>query len=230
MRHALAGEFHGAVQRAVHADEPDDMQHHVLAAHPLSRPAGKVEAYGGGNLEPVFPRGHAHGEIGAAHARGKGPQRSVGAGVRVAADDHLARSHDALFRQKGVFYAHAAHVEEVGQFVFTGEFAAYLALHGRLDVLVRREVVEHHDDLVLVEHPVGPGLAEFRDGQRDGDVVAHHHVELRLDELACGDALQPRMCGQYLLCYGHAHRDILIIKEENVFSCTGRCRQKVLSG
>ena len=140
--------------------------------------------------------------------RGERAERAVGAGVGVAADDDFAGSHDALFGEQGVFYAHAAHVEEVGEFVFAGEFAADLALHGGLDVLVGSEVVENHHNLVLVEDLVGSGLAEFGNGQRYGDVVAHDHVELRFNELARGHAFESGVRGQYFLSYGHAHRDI----------------------
>ena len=76
------------------------------------------------------------------------------------------------------------------------------------------EVIEHHHDLVLVEDPVGSGLAEFGNGQRYGDVVAHDHVEFRFNELARGHAVESGVRSQYFLSYGHAHRDISFISEK----------------
>ena len=101
------------------------------------------------------------------------------------------------------------------QLVLAGEIAAGLAVHGGLDVLVRREVVEHDHDLFLVEDLFGTRLAEFRYGQRDGDVVAHHDVELGFNELSGRHAFQSGVGGQYLLSYGHTHGHIL---ERIIFS------------
>src|SRR5690606_13592555 len=43
------------------------------------------------------------------------------------------------------------------------------------------------------------------DGDRRGDIVAQHHVQLRQDHVAGMEGLFAAVRGEYLLCHGHAH-------------------------
>ena len=98
-RHALdgaAGEFHGLVQRTVHADHTDDVQDDVFAHHARSKFALDVEQDRFGNLEPGLASRIAHARIGRTNAGSKRAERAIGAGVAVGTDDQIARPHNAL--------------------------------------------------------------------------------------------------------------------------------------
>ena len=66
-----------------------------------------------GTLNQALAHCHAGGHVGAAHPGGESPQRPVGAGMAVGADDAVTGGDDALLRQKGVLDAHIAHIKEV---------------------------------------------------------------------------------------------------------------------
>ena len=126
-------------------------------------------------------------------------------GMAVGADDAVAGSHQALRGQQGVLDAHAAHVVEVLDAHFTGEFPRLFDLLGRLDVLIRGEVIHHQGHPAFVVHPAGAAAFELVDGHRGGDVVAQAEIELRLDELPGPHLRQARVGGQNFLCHCHTH-------------------------
>jgi len=107
-----------------------------------------------------------------------------------------------------VLDTHAADLVVVRDAELAGELPYDLGLLGRLDVLVRRVVVRDQSDLVRIEHGVDADLAELADGDRGGDVVGEHQVEVALDELARHDPVQARVSGQQLLGdrHGTGHR------------------------
>ena len=191
-RHALvhvqvedgaAGELHGLVERAVHADHADDVQDDVLAGDAGSQFALDLEQQRLGHLEPRLAGGVAHAGIGGAHARGERTERAVGAGVAVRSDDEVARADDALLGQQRVLNTHAAHLVVVGDALLAREIAHDLGLLGALDVLVRHVVIGHEGDLRGIEHALDADLAELLDGDGGGDVVGEHEVEIAFDQL-----------------------------------------------
>ena len=95
--------------------------------------------------------------------------------------------------------ADAPDLEVVDDLVLAGELAHLLALAGRLDVLVGREVVGHERDAGRVEDLREPGLLELGDRQRRGDVVGQRQVDLRLDDVAGVHLVAPRGAGEDLL-------------------------------
>ena len=202
-RHARPGELHRAVQRAVHADQADDVQDHVLAAHIRAQAAAEAEADGARHLEPRLARGHGAGHIRGANARGKRAERAVGACVRIRADDHVARVDQPLFRQQRVLDAHLPHVVEMLHAVRGAELPAHLALRGGLDVLVRYEMVHDHGDAALIEHLLHAEALELADGHGRGDVVAEHPVHIRQDELPGLHRVHMRVRGEDLLRHRH---------------------------
>ena len=111
-----------------------------------------------------------------AHARGKGSQRAIGAGVAVGSDDQVTGKDQPLLREQGVFDPHLSHFEVMDQALLPGEFAQELALLGRFDVLVGDEVIRDEDDFGRVEDLGGPAAAEFLDADGRGDVVAQNEV------------------------------------------------------
>ena len=115
-----------------------------------------------------------------------------------------------FFRQQSVLNAHLAHIVEVEDIVFVGELAALLGLGGALDVLVGHKVVQHNGNVLFVEHTVKTGLFKLVDGNRGGDVVAQHDVQLCIDELACLDLGKTGMCGKNFLRQGHSHDGTLL--------------------
>ena len=71
-------------------------------------------------------------------------------GIR--ADNHLAGSGKALFRQKRVFDAHPTHVVEMGNIVHLDKLTAYSAQLGRFDILAGGGVVQHNRDSIPVKY------------------------------------------------------------------------------
>ncbi len=138
----------------------------------------ELEQMGLGDPEPGLAGSHRAGQIGGAHAGGESAQSAVRAGVGVGAQDHVAGPDQALLGQEGMLHAHPAHVVVVDDPVLLRELAHLLDQSGRLDVLVRREVVGDQRDPFGVEHMLEPGLFELVDGHAGGDVVAKAEIEL----------------------------------------------------
>ena len=110
--------------------------------------------------------------------------------------------------------AHLAHIVEVEDVVLVGKLAALLGLGCALDVLVGHKVVQHDGNVLLVEHTVKTGLFKLVDGNRGGDVVAQHDVQLCIDELACLDLGKTGMCGKNFLRQGHSHDGTLLLSKK----------------
>ena len=106
---------------------------------------------------------------------------------------------------------HLTHIVEVEDIILVGKLAALLGLGGALDVLIGDEVIQHDGDVRLVKHAVKARLLKLVDGDRGGDIVAQHDIELGIDELACLDLRQARMCGQNFLRQSHSHGDTLLL-------------------
>ena len=198
-----AGELHGLVERAVHADHADDVQDDVLAGDAGSQLALDLEQQRLGHLEPRLAGGVAHTGVGGAHARGERAQRAVRAGVAVRADDEVARADDALLGEQRMLDAHAAHLVVVGDTLLAREIAHDLGLLGALDVLVGDVVIGDESDLRRIEHLLDADLAELFDGNGGGDVVGQHEVEIAFDQLTRLHFVEPRMGGEDLLRHGH---------------------------
>ena len=92
--------------------------------------------------------------------------------------------------------------------ILVGKLAALLGLGCALDVLIGDEVIQHDGNVLLVEHAVKACLLKLVDGDRGGDIVAQHDIELGIDELACLDLRQARMCGQNFLRQSHSHNTL----------------------
>ena len=113
-----------------------------------------------GTLNQHLAGDHDRGQVGGAHPGGEGPQRAVGAGVAVRADDHVAGAHNPLFRQQGMLDAHLAAIVKMGQVLLPGKLPQLLALDGRRDILVGGEVVADQHHPVPVKDPVRPPPCE----------------------------------------------------------------------
>ena len=93
----------------------------------------------------------------------------------------------------------------------SGERPHARALRGRLDILVRREVVWHQRDLRAVEHSLAPELRELADGDWRRDVVRQHEIELCHHQFArayCRPVGHVRR--EDFLCHRHAHVNTLL--------------------
>ena len=157
----------------------------------------------GGTLNHARPVAQAHARVRGAHARGKGTQRAVGAGVGVRADDEVAGHHGTDLGQQRVLDAGAALFPVVGDLLLMGKIAHLLGLLGALDVLVGRVVVGHQANAIAIEYALGAQLAEHIDGDGRGDIVREDYVEVALDQLSGSHLVQAGMCRQDLLGYGH---------------------------
>ncbi len=201
----VAGELHRLVERTVDADHADDVQDDVLAAHPRARARRSTSnLMRRGHLEPRLAGRHARGRVGGADAGRERAERAVRAGVRVGADDDVAGADHALLGQQRVLDAHAADLVVVRDALLARELAHHLGLLGGLDVLVGRVVVGHERDLGRGPRRCPtPILRELLDGDRRGDVVGEHEVELAVDELPGLDLVEAGVRGEDLLGDGH---------------------------
>ena len=163
-----------------------------------------------GHLEPELARQHRRGQIGAPDAGGEGPHRPVGAGVAVGADDEVPGNHDPLLGQEGMLDPRLADVVVVGELLLVGKVPHELALLGRIDVLVRGEVVRDEDDLVPVEHLAAARLPEVIDGDGRRDVVSEGDIHLGIDQHPGTHLVEPRVPAEYLFRDGHSHVSILL--------------------
>ena len=118
---AVPGKLHGFIEGSVHPDPADDVDDNVLTAYIGSRFPGKHELDRAWHLEPQLACSHAGGDVCSPHSCGECPQRPVGTGVGVRADDALSRRHHAGFRQDGVLYAGFALFKIPGQSLVFGE-------------------------------------------------------------------------------------------------------------
>ena len=129
--------------------------------------------------------------------------------MAVCADHAVARAHEPLFGQQGVFDAHFAHVVKVRHLLFLRKFARLFHLAGGLDVLIGGKVIHYERHFVAAFHAAAR-LFHLVDGDGGGDVVGKRKIELRFDELARFHAREPRVCGKDLLCHRHSHSVYLL--------------------
>ena len=190
--HARAGEFHRLVQRPVHTDHADDVQDQVLAGYAGAELSLEHKLDGRGHLEPC-------------HAGGHTADRKTATRLLISV---VTGGHDAFFGQEGVLNTHLTHIVEVEDIILVGKLAALLGLGCALDVLIGDEVIQHDGNVLLVEHAVKARLLKLVDGDRGGDIVAQHDIEPGIDELACLDLRQTRMCGQNFLRQSHSHNTL----------------------
>ena len=148
-----------------------------------------------------------------ADAGGEGAQGAVGTGVGVRADDDFTGQRQPLFRQQGVFHAHAAHVKEVGDVVLMRKIPCSLAKLGGFDVLAGGVVIQYDGDFVLIKNLGQASLLKLADGHRSGDVVAEHQIQLCLNELAYFHGGQSGVFRQNLLGHRHSHLKFLLIPQ-----------------
>ena len=208
---ALAHKFQALVQRAGNADLADQVQDHVLAAHRGVDGTFQLNLDGGRHLEPCHASCHTGGHIGGANAGGKRAHRTVRAGVAVGTNDAVTGGHNALFGQQGMFNTHLADIIKVEDIVFVGKLTALLGLLGTLDILVGHKVVQHNVHAGFIKYRVEPGFLELIDGNRGGNIVAKHNVQLGIDELPGRYRSFAAMRSEDLLCHGHSHRFLLLL-------------------
>ena len=75
------------------------------------------------HFKPILARYHRKSKIGAAHTGRKCPQRAVGTGVAIRADDDVTGYYEPLFRHQRVLYTHIFFVEIVFQIVLISKLA-----------------------------------------------------------------------------------------------------------
>ena len=204
--HALASEFHRAVQSTVYADLANDVQDHVLAGDVWVQLALENKLDSRRHLEPSLADRHAACHIGRADTGRECTQCTVCAGVRVCTDNNVTGNDQSFFRKQGMFDTHLTNVIEVGNLLFAAEIAAHFTLCGSLDVLVRGKVIHDHGHLVLIENVVLVQLVEFPNCNGGSDVVAQYPIQIDQDQLTGFDRIQAGVCSKDLLCHCHTHR------------------------
>ncbi len=136
----------------------------------------------------------------------KRAEGAVGAGVRVAADDQLARRDQPFFGQHDVFDAAAPDVEEVLDVLLEREVFHELGELGRLRVLRRNEVILDERDLAGIEDAARAlHAAHHADRHGRGELVGQDEVDLGVDDLPRFDALEPGVARENLFGKCHAH-------------------------
>ena len=199
-------ELHRPVERTSDADHADDGEDEVLSGDIPPQPAGEIEAYGGRHLEPCLADGHPRRHVGGSDARGERSKRSIGAGMAVCADHGIACRHQTLLGKKGMLDADPSHLEVVRYALLLGEGADACALLGRLDVLVRSEVIRDERDPVPVEYAFFSEARKLLYRDRARDVIAEHHIQISHDQLPRMDLREPRRMCEDLLRHRHSHQ------------------------
>jgi hypothetical protein len=92
--------------------------------------------------------------------------------MAVRADDQIPRKDNAFFWQKRMFHAHLSAFVEMRDTVLHGKFAHGLALLGRTDVLIRREMIQYQRHFIPVKNFFTTCRPEFPDGYWRGDIIA----------------------------------------------------------
>ena len=163
-----------------------------------------------GNAEPalaVSESQRGHGVV--SDAGGKDSQRAVDRGVRIAADDDLARSPQAVLDDH-VMQAAGAGIEHADA-VCGGEMASFgqnlrVALRGR-----RKGVIEDKNDARRIEDFAAAHLLfkHLRD-QVGAQIVKHHAVHVGDDDIAGSDVFLAAGLGENFL--DHVHKALLPVQ------------------
>ncbi len=181
----------GAVSRAVDAQLADGAQHDVFGEDHVSQRSAVDDLDRRRNLDPDFAEHEGRRDVGRAHARCERTEGAVRAGVRVAADDQLARCDQTFFGKHDVLDAAAPDVEEVLDVLLDREIFHELRELGRLRVFGRHEVIFDQRDLAGVEDARRAfHAAHHADGDGRGELVGQHEVDFRVDDLAGFDAVE----------------------------------------
>ena len=101
----FAAKLDRVAARAVRADPVDDQQDQVLGGGAERQAAGYMDAHG---LREAIHQGLGRQyvfDFGGADAEAQGPQRAIGRGVAVSAEDDHAGTDHAQFRRDDMFYA-----------------------------------------------------------------------------------------------------------------------------
>ncbi len=192
--------FDRAIGRAVDAELADGPQHDVLGVDHRTGLAAIHELDRRGDFQPDLSEHERRGDVGRAHAGRERAEGAVGARVRIAADDELAGSDQALFGKHDVLDAAAADVEEVLDVLLGRKIFHQLRQLGRLRVLRRNEVIGDERDLPRIEDALRAlHAAHHADGDGGGELVRENEVDLSIDDLARLDARQVRVACEDLL-------------------------------
>jgi hypothetical protein len=125
--------------------------------------------------------------------------------VALAADDEVAGAAQSLLGRDDVGDAVAPLVVEAGDALLPHEAARRAEEARRGDVLGGHDVVEDHGDLLRIPDAARGDFPEDPDRTSRRQVVAHGHVDPRVDELAGLDGLLAAVGGQDLLGDRQAH-------------------------
>ena len=181
------------------------MENDILTGNVLVQLALQLEFQSGRHLEPSLADGHAACHVGRADTGRECAQSTVGAGVGVRTDHSITGDNESFFRQKCMLNAHLSNVVEMRNILLAAEITAHHALLCSLDVLVRSKVIHYHGHLLLVKNALLAHLVECLDGNRRGNIIAKHEIQIHQHELSSLDLVETGVCSEDLLCHGHTH-------------------------
>ncbi len=167
-------------------------------AWPCKAPV-RLKRMAAGTLNQHWPGGHAGGHVRGTHARGKRAERAIGAGVGIRANDAVACGHKAFFRAAARARCPFPHIVEIQDIVFVRKHAALPGLLAALMSLLGTKWSITRLIFVLSNTASKPRLFKFVDGHGAGDIVAQHHIQLCLDELARYNGISPA-CAARIFC------------------------------
>ena len=211
MTECLTRVLHRLRARSVDSDLTDDVEDQVLGLDPFLESVVIDELERLGDAEPELAQREDASEVGRADAGREVVESSIGARVRVGADDELARQDEAVFRQHGVADAALSHLEVPLDSHLVGELAREATKGGARCVFRGLEVVLRHRHTFRVPDPFGAHLlAHDLSGRRDGEVVPHRKVDLGENQVSGTDTVAPGSTSQDLLGHRHAHRALAL--------------------
>jgi hypothetical protein len=155
VHHAVTGEFHRTVGGPIHPDISDDLEDEVLG-HDVRRDlAFEDELHGLGDLDPELAGAEDEPGVGVADAGGELSERAGGAGVRIGAEEHIARTREAFLGHGHVadtLVSLGAHVIVVGKVLVGRKGAQDVDVPVGVLVVGEDVVVGDDDHLVLVPY------------------------------------------------------------------------------
>ena len=197
---AGAAEFDVAV--AVRAVAASDLEEHVLAGRPRGELSGEFVAHRRRNGIPDHALGDGLQRVGQARAAPRAVHGAGSAGVRVRADQQLARPGQSRFRRDHVRDAVAPHVEHPPDAKLGGKAASFH--HGGCiaDRVGGHRMVEDDCHALRIEHCLRLVPAAL---QRHRHVQVDHHVRPTHDHFAGPHLVTTGGPGENFLNDGRSH-------------------------
>ena len=157
------------------------------------------------DLEPCLADCHPSSHIRRSDTSRECTDRAICACMAICSNDHITSCDKSLLRKKRMLNARLPYFEVILYRLALCESTHTCTLLCGLYILIRREMIRHKGNPVLVKDIL---LAEFRKflySHRACYIIAKDHIEIGHDKLPWMDFFLPGCCSEDLLCHCHRH-------------------------